>query len=130
MKYLLMRKWAYGLVILAGLFGTAGVLAAAGAAHTSSNPLLQTVSTLLLLHSGALIGIAALALLELDEALPFLAAGSLLGVGALLFSTDLAVRALYETRLFPYAAPASGILLIFGWLAVALAAVIAFVRRE
>jgi uncharacterized membrane protein YgdD (TMEM256/DUF423 family) len=48
--------------------------------------------------------------------------------GATLFSADIAVRAFAGHRLFPFAAPSGGFILIASWLAVVAAAVIALAR--
>ena len=54
----------------------------------------------------------------------FLAAASILLGGGILFCTDLSFRAFAAHRLFPFAAPIGGTLMIIGWaLAAATAAV-------
>jgi uncharacterized membrane protein YgdD (TMEM256/DUF423 family) len=47
-----------------------------------------------------------------------------LAFGAALFAADVAARAYLGHRLFPMAAPAGGIVMIAGWLLVALAALL------
>jgi uncharacterized membrane protein YgdD (TMEM256/DUF423 family) len=49
-------------------------------------------------------------------------------VGAALFSGDVALRAFAGHRLFPFAAPSGGVILIAAWLALAVAAVLALAR--
>ena len=48
-------------------------------------------------------------------------AGFVLSAGAILFAGDLSARAFLGARLFPYAAPIGGSLMILAWLALALA---------
>jgi uncharacterized membrane protein YgdD (TMEM256/DUF423 family) len=47
-----------------------------------------------------------------------------------MFSGDIALRAFAGQRLFPFAAPTGGTILILAWLAVALAGVLAVVRAN
>ncbi len=127
------RKWASYLVAAAALAGAAGVAEAAYAAHQSQEPLLQVSSHFLLLHAAAVIAISGF-----SRSLPqdfsekpashfspaILAAGTLLLIGAVFFCGDLSVRTLSGSRLFPMAAPLGGSLLIIGWLATAVAALL------
>lgn len=113
-----MKIWAMTLVLLAGLMGAAGVAAGAAAAHVTGGGSLQTASIYLLIHAAAAAAIG----LNLPAGRLFLLSGSLLAVGAILFGGDIALRALAGVRLFPMAAPAGGIILIVGWLALAAAA--------
>lgn len=103
--------------IAAGLFGAFGIAALAAAAHAFPGAHVDTAGLMLVLH--------AIALLALTAAGGTLGAARriaalLLIVGTALFSGDLVFRALEGTRLFPYAAPAGGLLLMAGWLAVAI----------
>ncbi|TPW26273.1 DUF423 domain-containing protein [Pararhizobium mangrovi] len=107
------------LVFIAGLLGAAGVAMAAGAAHGGGAVrLLAPASAMCLVHAPSLIA--------LDARRPrpgmFTLASALLGGGTLLFAGDLATQAMRDERLFPYAAPIGGTLMIVGWAAVALAA--------
>jgi uncharacterized membrane protein YgdD (TMEM256/DUF423 family) len=52
------------------------------------------------------------------------------GLGALLFSGDIALRAFAGHRLFPMAAPSGGALLIGGWALLAIAALFAGMRPK
>jgi uncharacterized membrane protein YgdD (TMEM256/DUF423 family) len=115
-----MRLWTMILAVLAGLFGAAGVGAAAAAAHITGGATLHTAADFLLFHAAALLGIVALV-----RAMPhrgLLVAGSLIGLGTVLFSGDLALRALAGVRLIPMAAPTGGMALIAGWIVTAIAA--------
>jgi uncharacterized membrane protein YgdD (TMEM256/DUF423 family) len=51
-------------------------------------------------------------------------------VGASLFSGDIAMRAFAGHRLFPFAAPSGGFILIASWLALAVAAVLTLARAN
>jgi uncharacterized membrane protein YgdD (TMEM256/DUF423 family) len=114
-----MRLWIMVLAALAGLFGAAGVGAAAAAAHISGDATLHTAADFLLFHAAALLAIVALARAAPHRGL--LVAGSLIALGTVLFSGDLAIRALAGLRLIPMAAPTGGMLLIAGWIAAAIA---------
>jgi uncharacterized membrane protein YgdD (TMEM256/DUF423 family) len=49
-------------------------------------------------------------------------------LGSALFAGDIALRAFVGHRLFPMAAPTGGGVLILAWLALAVAAILAFLR--
>jgi uncharacterized membrane protein YgdD (TMEM256/DUF423 family) len=117
------------LVILAAVMGAAGIILAAAGAHAAPNAGLHSAAYLLLFHAVAALGGAALirqGLLWQPLALAALIAWI---VGAALFSGDIALRAFAGHRLFAFAAPAGGVILIAAWLAVALAAIIALIQR-
>jgi uncharacterized membrane protein YgdD (TMEM256/DUF423 family) len=79
---------------------------------------------MLLFHAAAVIGGAALiqqGALWRPLALAVLAAWVL---GAVLFSGDIALRAFTAHRLFPFAAPSGGFILIAAWLGLAGAALL------
>ena len=111
-----MNAWSNALVVVAGLFGAAGVAAAALAAHGKGGPDLSIAANFLLLHAAAL---CAIALSSQRAAAPFLLAATVLAIGTLLFCGDLAARALLDGGLFPMAAPTGGVAMILGWLFVA-----------
>jgi uncharacterized membrane protein YgdD (TMEM256/DUF423 family) len=115
-----LRIWMMGLAALVGLFGAAGVGLAAVAAHLPGDATLKTAADFLLFHAAALLAITAVMRDRPHRGL--LAAGSLIGLGSILFCGDLAIRALEGARLFPMAAPTGGLLLIGGWLICAVAA--------
>jgi uncharacterized membrane protein YgdD (TMEM256/DUF423 family) len=116
----LMRRWMMILAAMAGVFGAAGVGAAAAAAHISGDATLHTAADFLLFHATGLLAIVALARTAPQRGL--LIGGSLIALGTILFSGDLAVRALAGLRLIPMAAPTGGMLLIAGWIVTAIAA--------
>ncbi|MFI0844014.1 DUF423 domain-containing protein [Mesorhizobium sp. IMUNJ 23232] len=108
------------LIFIAGLAGAAGVALSAAAAHAGGQNL-QTAATFLLVHAPALLGAALLA----GRTARF--SGFVLAAGLALFCGDLLSRDFLGDRLFPYAAPVGGMLLIGGWLVLAASAV--FDRR-
>lgn len=112
------------LIALAGLMGAAGIMLAAAGAHIAPGAGLDSAAYLLLFHATAVVGGAALiqqgALWRL-VALYVLAAWVL---GAVLFSGDIALRAFAAHRLFPFAAPTGGFILIAAWLGLAIAALL------
>ena len=109
--------------LLAGLYGASGVALSAMAAHsggsntvTAANFLLFHAPVVLLCGSGLL-----------GPAIARASAG--LAAGILLFCGDLLARDFAGTRLFPYAAPAGGIAMIAGWLAIAVLGLLAPASR-
>lgn len=106
-------------IILAGLMGAGGVILLAASAHAAPGAGLDSAGQILLFHALALLGVVAAltqGLLLRPLAVVALAAFVL---GALLFSGDIALRAFAGQRLFPFAAPTGGTILILAWLAVA-----------
>jgi uncharacterized membrane protein YgdD (TMEM256/DUF423 family) len=118
-----MRAWMMSLAALAGLFGAAGVGLAAAAAHISVDSILHASADFLLFHAAGL-----MAMVGFMRARPhrgLLVAGSVIAIGTILFSGDLAIRTLAGLRLVPMAAPTGGTLLIIGWIIAAVAAPLA-----
>jgi uncharacterized membrane protein YgdD (TMEM256/DUF423 family) len=116
------------LIALAGLMGAAGVVLLAAAAHAAPGAGLDSAGQMLLFHAAAVMAATAvLAQGLLFRPLALVAAAGLV-LGAVLFSGDIAMRALAGHRLFPFAAPTGGFMLIASWLALAIAAVVALVR--
>jgi len=112
------------LIALAGLMGAAGIVLAAAGAHVAPGAGLDSAAYMLLFHAAAVIGGAALihqGALWRPLALAVLAAWVL---GAVLFSGDIALRAFTAHRLFPFAAPSGGFILIAAWLGLAGAALL------
>jgi uncharacterized membrane protein YgdD (TMEM256/DUF423 family) len=128
-----MHRPVLALGALAALMGGAGVALAAAAAHRGGGDFGETAAYFLILHAAALLGIAALARGFAESvvlARALLVAGAALGLGASLFSADLATRAFAGDRLFPMAAPAGGSLTILGWLALAAILLAGALRRR
>lgn len=112
------------LIVLAGLLGAAGVALAAAGAHGHPQSGLDSAGYLLLIHAAAtMAGIAALHQQLLARTLGT-AALTALAIGAALFAADVAMRAFVGHRLFPFAAPSGGIIMIIGWVGVAAAALL------
>ncbi|HYA07307.1 MAG TPA: DUF423 domain-containing protein [Xanthobacteraceae bacterium] len=116
------------LIALAGLMGAGGIVLAAAGAHAAPGAGLDSAAYMLLFHAAAILGGAALmqqGVLARPWMVVVLAAWI---VGATLFSGDIALRAFAGHRLFPFAAPTGGVILIAAWFALALAAVAALAR--
>lgn len=101
------------LIFLGGLCGAVGVALSAAAAHVGGS-FLGTAASFLLFHAPALVAIGLF-----GESRWLRLAGFMLGIGLMLFCGDLLARDFLGSRLFPFAAPTGGTLLIAGWLAVA-----------
>ena len=113
------------LILLAGLMGAAGIVLAAAGAHSATQAGLQSAAYILLFHAAAVLGGTALA--QQDVLWRPLMLAVLIGwvIGAALFSGDIALRAFAGHRLFAFAAPAGGSILIVAWLGVAVAGAVA-----
>ncbi|MBW9117823.1 DUF423 domain-containing protein [Rhizobium cauense] len=110
------------LYLLAGLLGFAGVALAAAAAHGGGDAhLVASASAMCLAHAPALLALA----IGAEKLRTAWLAGTLIGIGTLLFAGDLVVLRYAGSGLFPMAAPTGGFAMMFGWLAVAVGA---FVR--
>ncbi|BCH25720.1 hypothetical protein MesoLjLc_56460 [Mesorhizobium sp. L-8-10] len=107
------------LVVFGGLCGATGVALSAVATHAGGANV-GTAASFLLMHAPAFL---ALGLAARGQALRL--AGLALLLGVLTFCGDLLMRDYAGARLFPMAAPAGGVLMIFGWLAVAASALAA-----
>ena len=103
------------LAVLAALMGASGVALAAAATHADGGEFARTASLFLILHAAALIAVSA----HRAGLWPSVA-GLALAAGAILFCADLSARGFFGARLFPYAAPVGGSLMIFAWLGLAL----------
>jgi len=117
------------LIALAGLMGAGGVILAAAGAHAVPGAGLDSAAYMLLFHATAVLGGSALfqqGVLWRPVALVVLAAWVL---GAALFSGDIALRAFAGHRLFAFAAPSGGMILIAAWLGLAGAALAALLRN-
>jgi uncharacterized membrane protein YgdD (TMEM256/DUF423 family) len=108
------------LLALGCLMGAAGVALTAPGAHSRPGAGLDSAGAMLLFHAPAVV--AATFVLG-GFPLGFIAtAGFVLGAG--LFAGDITLRAYGGRRLFRYAAPAGGLILIASWLLLALAALL------
>ncbi len=113
------------LLALAGLMGAAGIVLTAAGAHGKPGSGLDSAGYLLLIHALALL--AGVALLREPLLYRPLALASLWGfaAGAVLFAADVAARAYLGNRLFPFAAPAGGMIMIASWLVLTVSALAA-----
>jgi uncharacterized membrane protein YgdD (TMEM256/DUF423 family) len=116
------------LIAFAGLMGAAGVILLAAGAHAAPGAGLDGAGQMLLFHAAAVIGAASA--LHQGLLLRPLALAVAIGliVGAVLFSGDIAMRAFAGHRLFPYAAPTGGFVLIASWLGLTVAAIVTIAR--
>ncbi len=116
------------LIACAGIMGAIGVILLAAAAHAAPGAGLEGAGQMLLFHAAAALA-AASALQKELIARPLGAAAAFgLVVGAALFAADIAMRAFAGHRLFPYAAPSGGFILIASWLALCAAGLLALTR--
>ncbi|MBD9373298.1 DUF423 domain-containing protein [Rhizobium sp. ARZ01] len=106
-------------LFFAGILGVAGVASAALASHAGGDPrLMGGASAMCLAHAPALVALYAAWPKVRTAAL----AAILLIAGTLLFAGDLAMRHAAGHGLFPMSAPSGGMLMMAGWLMVALGA--------
>jgi uncharacterized membrane protein YgdD (TMEM256/DUF423 family) len=105
--------------LFAGLFGFAGVVLAAAAAHGGGDAhLVASASTMCLAHAPALLALA----IGAEKLRTAWLAGILISAGTLLFAGDLVALRYAGSGLFPMAAPTGGFAMMFGWLAIAVGA--------
>jgi len=106
-------------LVIAGLVGGAGVMAAAGASHGGESRNLAAIAAVCLAHGPTLL---ALGLSGLRHR-ALLIAAALIGAGTLIFAGDLMVREWLGHGAFPLAAPIGGVGMIGGWAAIMVAGV-------
>lgn len=114
-----MRRWILVVVSIAALQGGAGVILSAAAAHNAGGANLATASQFLMIHAVAALALAAIA--AAHSVRERWLGGAIVAVqgGVALFAADLTMRALGGAKLFSYAAPIGGSLVILGWAAAA-----------
>jgi uncharacterized membrane protein YgdD (TMEM256/DUF423 family) len=110
------------LIGLAAIMGADGVILAALSAH-QGHAGLEAASSMLLFHAPAVLALVMLVERGVVHAKIGLAAGFGFVVASALFAGDLTLRQLAGHRLFPFAAPTGGTLLIMSWLTLLVAAV-------
>lgn len=110
------------LIAIAGAMGAAGIVLAAAGAHNRPGAGLDSAGYLLLIHAVAVIAVmtAARQGLVLRPLGIIVVCGFI--AGAALFAADVAARAWLGGRLFPFAAPAGGLIMIASWLGLIAAA--------
>ncbi len=109
------------LIVVAGLYGAAGVGLAAAAAHLAVDASLATAANFLLFGAGGIAAAAALAAVSGRSWSFAEVGGAMLALGTALFSGAITARVLAGTVIFPMAAPTGGTMLMAGWLVIALA---------
>lgn len=113
------------LIALAGVMGAVGIVLSAAGAHGKPGVGLDNAGTLLLLHAvGVMAGIALARQGAIARPLAMVPLWGFV-VGAALFSADVAARAWLGIRLFPFAAPLGGLIMVASWAVLALAALLA-----
>jgi uncharacterized membrane protein YgdD (TMEM256/DUF423 family) len=117
-----MSRWPRILVACAGLMGAAGIALAAMAAHAADASRLLPASSMLLFHASAVLATVALAGRGAVHARIGLISATGFVVASLLFAGDLSMRHFTGERLFPFAAPIGGNLLIVSWLSLTVCA--------
>ena len=106
------------LLLAAGVLGASGVALSAAAAHQDIANV-ATAASFMLMHAPAFLALSLLG----GNRVRNLGSWTLL-IGLVIFAGDLLARAYVGTRLFPMAAPAGGVLMIGGWLLIALSALV------
>ena len=115
-------------LLLAALMGASGVGLAALASHAGEANI-AIAAQFLLIHAAALLGLTACRRQGLlHDRMASLAAWALI-LGTVLFAGDLVIRARLGIRLFPFAAPLGGSLMILAWLLAGASALRAFKQR-
>lgn len=106
------------LLVVAGVVGACGVMAAAASSHVVDSRNLSAIAAIFLSHGPALLAIGLLA-----PSRTIIWSGLALALGTTIFGGDLALREFYGSPLFPGAAPIGGGLMILGWIGCALSGV-------
>lgn len=106
-------------LVFAGLLGAGGVADAALASHVTGGGPLASAAEIMMVHAAAIIGLVALR--RGDRFAPNIVGKIALamGFGATIFGADVTLVSFFGARLFPYAAPIGGSILILSWLALA-----------
>jgi len=103
------------ILFVSGLMGAAGVALAAAASHGGDTLFLGSASTMCLAHAPVLLGLY----LGQKHVRTATLAGLILGLGTIVFAGDLVARHYLGNRLFPFAAPFGGTMMMLGWLVIA-----------
>jgi uncharacterized membrane protein YgdD (TMEM256/DUF423 family) len=111
------------ILFVSGLMGLSGVALAAAASHGGDTHFLGSASTMCLAHAPVLLALY----IGYGSFRTATLAGLVLGLGTIIFAGDLVSRHFLGDRLFPFAAPTGGMLMMLGWICVAVGA---FFRRS
>jgi uncharacterized membrane protein YgdD (TMEM256/DUF423 family) len=103
------------ILFVSGLTGLSGVALAAAASHAGEPRLLGSASTMCLAHAPVLLALY----LGHGRFRTATFAGLVLALGTIIFAGDLVSRHFLGERLFPFAAPTGGTLMMLGWICVA-----------
>lgn len=104
------------LLFLAGIFGCAGVALSAAAAHAGGDThLLASAAGMCIAHAPALLALY----IGFRHVRTAALGGLLMGLGTLLFTSDVMALYFHGSGLFPMAAPTGGFAMMGGWLVVA-----------
>ncbi len=117
-----MDSWARFTMTTAGMMGMAGVVTAAAGTHVGGGELARVAAEFLLIHAVMVLVLAGLVTLGMASGRLWLSAASILAVGTIIFSGDLAFIAFRDWRPVPMAAPIGGSMMILGWLIVTIGA--------
>ena len=112
------------ILLAAGLMGACGVGLAAAASHGADARLLGGASAMCLAHAPALVALHS----SYGRFVTAGIAALLLAAGTILFAGDLVARNILGQGLFPMSAPAGGVMMLAGWLAIAAGAL--FSRKD
>lgn len=103
------------ILFVSGLMGAVGVALAAAASHGGDTLFLGSASTMCLAHAPVLLGLY----LGQKHVRTATLAALVLGLGTSVFAGDLVSRHYLGNRLFPFAAPFGGTMMMLGWLIMA-----------
>jgi len=103
------------ILFVSGLMGASGVALAAAASHGGDTLFLGSASTMCLAHAPVLLGLY----LGQTHFRTATLAAFILGLGTIVFAGDLVSRHFLGDRLFAFAAPFGGTMMMLGWLVTA-----------
>lgn len=112
-------KLGHGLglgLALGGVCGVVAVLSSAAASHAIDNQYLMVISQITMMHAAAFVGLGVAHGMTSSRGIFFAMLLLIAGVG--LFCGDLAQRLFMGEKLFDFAAPTGGMLMVLGWLVV------------
>ncbi|KZL06440.1 DUF423 domain-containing protein [Pseudovibrio sp. Ad26] len=99
---------------LGGFCGVIALLTSAASSHAVDNQYLGIISQIMMMHAAAFVGLGVAHGITGSKGIAF--AMLLLFAGVGLFCGDLAQRLFVGEKLFDFAAPTGGMLMILGWL--------------